>query len=107
MENLVIQAILAGEAQADLEIRAAWEKALSLKESARVKAGALKEEAVRQVKTLLEEGRKAARLEAEEALSRCDREALEAGEALRERARDKKPLAAEAVLYLLSRKEEA
>lgn len=107
MENLVIQAILAGEAQADLELKAAGEKALSLKEAARERALALKEEALQQVKTLLEEGKKAARRKEEEALLQCDREAQMAGEALRAEADGKKALAAEAVLYLLSRKEEA
>ena len=106
MANVVIESVLAEEAQADLQIRASKDKAAALLEEAKAGAVRLKKEAGEKAAALLDRCAQEAQARAAEA-TRQNKEAIRQEEtALREAASEKSHLAAEAVLFLLRRGEE-
>ena len=107
MENVVIQSILAEEAQADLDLSAAREKAAVLIKEAEAAARSLKEQALSEAQSLLKNAKEAADEAARAAAAENEVRSEEDGQTLREKAAERMELAADAVLYLLNRKEEA
>ena len=107
MENVVIQSILAEEAQAELELSAAREKAAALIKEAESAARSLKEQALSGAQILLKNAKESADEAARTAAVENEARAKAEGQALREKAAERMDLAADAVLYLLNRKEEA
>lgn len=107
MENVVIQSILAEEAQADLELSAAREKAAALIKKAEAAARDLKEHTLSEAQILLKNAKESADKAARAATAENEARAEADGQALRAKATERMELAADAVLYLLNRKEEA
>ena len=106
MANVVIESVLAEEAQADLQIRAAKDKAAALAADAKTAAQRIKEEAEASAKALLAGCAEEAKRLAAEAGEKNKEEIRQQESALRERAAEKMDLAAEAVLFLLKRGDE-
>ena len=106
MANVVIESVLAEEAQADLQIRASKEKAAALVAEAKAGAVRLKEEAEQNAAALLARCAKEAQEKLAAATAKNEEEIRLESDALREAAGEKKHLAAEAILFLLKRGEE-
>ena len=106
MANVIIESVLAEEAQADLQIRASKEKAAQILAEAKDGAVRLKEEAREKAAALMARCQEEAKAKAAEATQRNE-EAIRLEEsALREAAGEKSHQASEAVLFLLRRGEE-
>ncbi|MBO4871965.1 MAG: hypothetical protein J5496_00930 [Lachnospiraceae bacterium] len=106
MANVVIESVLAEEAQADLQIRASKEKAARILADAGAEAVRLKEDAQKNAAALLSRCAKEAQEKLAEATARNEEAIRLESEALREAAGEKSHLAAEAILFLLKRGEE-
>lgn len=106
MANVVIESVLAEEAQADLQIRASKDKAAAMIEQAAADAARIKKEAQENAAALLAQCEKEAKAALAEASARNEEEIRLEESSMREAAAEKSRLAAEAVLFLLRRSEE-
>ena len=105
MANVVIESVLAEEAQADLQIRASKDKAARIVADAKAEAVRLKEEAQKNAEALLARCAKEAQEKLADATAKNEEEIRRESDALREAAGEKSSLASEAVLFLLKRSE--
>ena len=106
MANVIIESVLAEEAQADLQLRASREKAAALVAEAKAAAVRIKEDAKAQAEALLSRCAEEAKTKAAAAAEKNEEAIREQEAALREAAAEKSRLASEAVLFLLKRSEE-
>ncbi len=103
MANIVIESVLAEEAQADLQIRASKEKAAALIADAKAAAVRMKEEAQQKAASLLAACAEEAKAKAAEAAVKNEEAIRKQESDLREAAGQKTHLAADAVLFLLQK----
>lgn len=103
MANVVIESVLAEEAQADLQVRASKEKAAALIADAKAAAVRMKEEAQQKAASLLAACAEEAKAQAAEAAVKNEEAIRKQESDLREAAGQKTHLAADAVLFLLQK----